>query len=149
MLDEEKRKFVVKMAEVRNAFVHDVRNVTSTIDAFLKSVKPPSERNGFLKAFRYFAPTETKTIDFPGHPGTNVDQFVAENLRLSIFFSAMNLIAVLYVKKELEAEKRQMEQKRHQLQAALADAVATFAAANAVRPDAVIADGATVADDMN
>jgi hypothetical protein len=50
ILNSDCKRFLSKLSELRNAFVHDVRNTTRTISSFLESLEP-SERKGFETAF--------------------------------------------------------------------------------------------------
>jgi|SRR6516225_3092587 hypothetical protein len=105
LLEPEDRRLIVKLAEMRNVFVHDVKRVNLTIPEYLKSLSE-GDRKGFLKAIRYYAGDE-QTLDLPGVGKVDVAEFVEENPKLAIWFSAMNLIGVLYVHKESSALSRQ------------------------------------------
>lgn len=50
VLDSDSKRFLSKLSELRNAFVHDVRNTTQTIPSFLASLDK-SDRKRFEKAF--------------------------------------------------------------------------------------------------
>ena len=93
---------------MRNAFVHDVRRVLMTIPEYIASLDQ-GDRNGLLKAARYFAPEKFETIEVPEKGTVNVVAFVRDNPRLAIWFSAMNLVAVLYVHKTTVEERREVE----------------------------------------
>ena len=125
LIGKEERRFIQKLAEARNAFVHDVRRVGMSIPDFTKALKV-DQRNEFFKAIRYFAPAGVTSIDFPDHPGVNVERFVVENQRLAVWFSAMNLVAVLYVHKTAAADHRALQKKIQDVNAVLAGAVAKF-----------------------
>jgi hypothetical protein len=51
-LEKDHRRFIKLLSEMRNSFVHDVQNVSTTIIEFLDEM-PKSRRKGFDKAFKW------------------------------------------------------------------------------------------------
>lgn len=95
LLDEDHRRFVAVLSGIRNKFVHDVKNVGSTLDAYLATFDS-NQTKEFVRAASIGA---GDTIELAGKV-IPIHQFVRENPRVALWLGAMNLLAEIYVQRE-------------------------------------------------
>lgn len=90
LLDDNERKFIYCLSEVRNAFVHNVRNTQVNLEKYLESLDENKKEN-YVNVFGYTYP---QNIEIPGRT-VNSKVFTRENLKIAIWQNSMHVLAVV------------------------------------------------------
>jgi len=94
LLDSKYRSLIKTLSEVRNKLVHDVKNVGTTLDEFVKQLDG-QQCNNFVKAVMldFDSPIEIGGRDIP------IRQFIVENPKVGIWMAVMSLFGDIYIQK--------------------------------------------------
>ncbi len=114
LLDEQERKFIYALSEIRNDFVHKVANTCVGLEDYLQSLDEHKRKN-YHRTFGY---TYTETLHIAGH---TVDSrvFTRENPRIAIWHNSMHVLAVISMITATEKSKLSIQksiQRIHDLQ---------------------------------
>lgn len=114
LLDEQERKFIYALSEIRNDFVHKVANTCVGLEDYLRSLDENKRRN-YDNTFGY---TYAETLNIAGH---TVDSkvFTRENPRIAIWHNSMHVLAVISTITATEESKLSIQksiQKIHEIQ---------------------------------
>jgi hypothetical protein len=95
LLGENYRRYVVSLSQVRNRFIHDVRNVGSTLEAYVASLDP-NQRSAFVRdvSLGYDRNMEVGGKQVP------LQQFVRENPKYGFWLGGLDLLSDIYIQKE-------------------------------------------------
>lgn len=104
LLDEDARRFIRSLSELRNSLVHDIGQVGFSFSDYVGSLDK-QQTDSFVKAFGYFANGPTFE-----HEGASLDTrgFLLANPKQGIWFSVMALCAVIYLSKDLASLRKQI-----------------------------------------
>ncbi len=105
LLDEDERKFIYALSEIRNDFVHDVRNTNADLEAYFQGLDK-ARRNHFVQTFGY---TYEETIQITGKT-VNAKVFTKENPRIAIWQNSMHVLAVISCLAATENAKKQTKE---------------------------------------
>jgi len=104
VLDAHDRRFVQKLSEIRNMFAHDVRMAGSTLADYASRL----DDAGLSSLVKAVGPGRDP---FPiGNHMVPERQYVVENLKLTIWVTAMYTIALAYQHKKLASSKNRLFQ---------------------------------------
>lgn len=114
LLDDEERKFIYALSEIRNDFVHDVRNTNANLITYLEALSS-EKRKHYVDTFGY---TYTPTLEISGK---KVDSkvFTRENPRIAIWHNSMHVLAIVSSLTATEKAKKRINEaitKIHELQ---------------------------------
>lgn len=90
LLDDNERKFIFCLSEIRNAFVHNVRNTQVSLEKYLESLDENKKEN-YVGVFGYTYP---QNIEIAGKT-INSKVFTRENLKIAIWQNSMHVLAVI------------------------------------------------------
>lgn len=99
LLDGRDRLFVQKLSEIRNSFAHDVRMAGSTLADYARGLNDAGLASLVKAVGPGRDPFPVGTEDVPER------QFVLENLKLTIWVTAMYTIALAYHQRKLAASR--------------------------------------------
>ncbi len=120
----EDRRFIRSFSELRNSLVHDVRNVTFTLNEYFSSL-PLEKQRSFVRDFGY--------VDYGDDESpTALDKAIARSrsdLRRLVLRSTLALVAVL----QLQLSTARLERKTLQHRLAIADLVGSNSALERTR----------------
>ena len=107
LLDTETIGFLRTIGKIRNRFAHNVTNVSLRIEDYV-SAEPENERDSIWRSLTYFGTDET--FELPNGNRISRVAFARQNPRLATWWSAMNLIAVIYIHRRTQAWLKEHEQ---------------------------------------
>lgn len=95
LLGDNYRRYVVSLSQVRNKFIHDVRNVGSTLETYMASLDA-NQISAFVRdvSLGYDRNMEVSGKQVP------LQQFVRENLKYGFWLGALDLLSDIYIQKE-------------------------------------------------
>lgn len=102
LFDEEERRFLYQLSELRNHLVHRIDNVSFSFEQHVQSMDA-QQRKKFHEAFGYSLKDPIQTPEFT----VPRNQFVLENPKISIWLSGMELLSMLYLHKETALLRQQ------------------------------------------
>jgi hypothetical protein len=97
LLSMDEIKFVRALSEMRNKFVHDVKNAGMTIEQWYAAMDDNQKKN-FVEAVAVGRPRDW-TISVAGAE-VPLRKFIQENLRLGLWFGALDLLSAIYLQRE-------------------------------------------------
>lgn len=103
----EDRRFISSFSQLRNIFVHDVRNVTFTLSGYFSSL-PIKEQRLFIRDFGYADYGDDES-------STTLDKAIAQtrsNLRRLVLRSTLALVAILQLQLSTARSNRKALQRR-------------------------------------
>jgi energy-converting hydrogenase A subunit M len=126
LVDADSRRFIKKLSELRNRFVHDVTNASTTLEDFFSSLET-NELKGYEKAFRWgYRGDQTFTPKIEGewvHVNELTKSFAVTAFpimkKLSLWFGS----GVVFQQVYHQAEKRRIDQDIHNIGRMLVDLV--------------------------
>ena len=112
LLDEEARRFIRALSELRNSLVHDIGQVGFSFEDYIASLEK-QQKVKFVGAFGYFANGDAFDL---GGQSLNTKDFMLKSPKRGAWFSVMALCSVIYltkghvqVRKILESLKADIE----------------------------------------
>jgi len=117
LLDSMYRRLIVTLSEIRNRFVHDIKNVNITLEEYVRQLDT-QQRQNFIEAVSldFDVPIEINGKNIP------IGDFISENPKTGIWMAAMRLLGIIYFKKK-DLKKRQIFLKKAE---GLANALAAY-----------------------
>jgi hypothetical protein len=114
LLDDNERKFIYSLSEIRNSFVHNVRNTQVNLDKYFAGLDENKKQN-YINVFGYTYPEK---LEIAGKT-VNSKVFTRENPKIAIWHNSMYVLAVISCITSTEKSRRSIEQtilKLHELQ---------------------------------
>lgn len=104
IISPEQAKFLTKLAELRNAFAHNISNVSMTFDQYIAPMDS-NQREAFVTWAGYGIHQEYVSVE-----GNNIrkQDFVLQNAKLSIWGAAAEVLACIYVDADVSARRNQL-----------------------------------------
>lgn len=95
LLDDKYRQFIRKLSEIRNFFIHEIKNVELSIESYLKKLDP-QQKTSFFKAITLNdeGNMEIRGISVP------IKDFFEKNPKIGAWLAALDLLTEIYFKKE-------------------------------------------------
>ncbi len=90
LLDENERKFIFHLSEIRNAFVHNVKNTQVNLETYLE-ILDANKKESYVSVFGYTYP---QNIVIAGK-SMNSKIFTRDNLKIAIWQKSMHVRAVI------------------------------------------------------
>ncbi len=90
LLDEDERKFIYTLSEIRNNFVHNVRNTHVNLEKYFEELGKDKQKN-YINVFGYTYPDN---LVIAGQT-LNSKVFTKENPKLAIWQNSMHVLAVI------------------------------------------------------
>lgn len=105
IISTEQAKFLTKLAELRNAFAHNISNVSMTFDQYIHSMVDSKQREAFVIWAGHGIHQEHVSVE-----GNNIrkQDFVLDNAKLSIWGTAAEVLACIYVDADVSARRNQL-----------------------------------------
>ncbi|QKK01309.1 MAG: hypothetical protein HND55_00800 [Pseudomonadota bacterium] len=113
LLDEEARRFIKAVSELRNNLVHDIAQVDFSFAEHI-TLLDRQQKTNFLKSFGYFANGET--FELSGE-SFDTSEFMLVNPKKGVWFSVMALCSVIYLSKEHVALRKIIAELKSQIEA--------------------------------
>ena len=118
LLDSPSRRFIRSLSEVRNKLVHDVSNVSITLEQYVSNLKE-EEKKGFNTAFKWGYKDETQVQIKKGEDEYDVHEFIKliavilmklSQYKLAIWFGSIIVLRQMYVKVSRGHFEKQMKE---------------------------------------
>lgn len=105
LLCKEARRFIYKLSEIRNNFVHNIKSISMNLDQYVKNLNSDQLKN-FIKAQKYGIDKEFEIN------GTKVerDDFIKENPRIAMWLCGYSVIIEISMGIGIEIEKQKLEE---------------------------------------
>lgn len=105
VISPEQAKFLTKLAELRNAFAHNISNVSMTFDQYIHSMVDSKQREAFVTWAGHGIHQEHVSVE-----GNNIrkQDFVLDNAKLSIWGTAAEVLACIYVDADVSEHRNQL-----------------------------------------
>jgi len=107
--DDDERKFIRSLSEIRNSFAHDVRQADATLPVYVSRLDVNQ-----LKAFKDAVGPGIDPFEVGGVKVPEID-FVRDNPKLCIWLRALFLISFAYQRKDLVLMTRKVADEREKL----------------------------------
>jgi len=114
LLDDQERKFIYSLSEIRNSFVHNVKNTQVDLEKYLDNLDE-NKRQNYIDTFGYTYP---ENITIAGKT-INSKIFTRENPRIAIWHNSIHVLAVISCLTSTERKNKSIQQlilKIHELQ---------------------------------
>lgn len=110
LLSKEARRFIYKLSEIRNIFVHNIESISINLRQYVKDLNSDQLKN-FIKATKYGI-NEQFEIN-----GTKVERevFIKDNPRIAMWMSAHAVIAEMSMAIGIELKKQNIEKLQIQI----------------------------------
>ena len=111
------RKFVYALSEIRNDFVHNIKNTNENLETYLGGLGKDKWKH-YINTFGY---TYDETIEIVGHK-VNSKVFTRENPKIAIWHNSIPVLAAISCLTATEQSKQSIKQtiiKIHDLQNSL------------------------------
>ncbi|PCM43485.1 hypothetical protein [Marinobacter sp. ANT_B65] len=95
LLDDEARRFIRALSELRNSLVHDIGQVGFSFEDYVASLEKQQKAN-FVRSFGYFANGENFEL---GGQSVSTKEFMLKSPKRGTWFSVMALCSVIYLAK--------------------------------------------------
>ena len=104
VISPEQAKFLTKLAELRNSFAHDVSNVSMTFEQYIAPMDS-NQREAFVTWAGHGIHQEYLSVE-----GNNIrkQDFVLDNAKLSIWGTAKEILACIYVDADASEHRNQL-----------------------------------------
>lgn len=101
----EQAKFLTKLSELRNAFAHNISNVSMTFDQYIDSMVDSKQREAFVTWAGYGIHQEYVSVE-----GNNIrkQDFILDNAKFSILGTAAEVLACIYVDADASEHRNQL-----------------------------------------
>lgn len=95
LLDDEARRFIRALSELRNSLVHDIGQVGFSFEDYVASLEKQQKVN-FVRSFGYFANGDNFEL---GGQSLSTKEFMLKSPKRGTWFSVMALCSVIYLVK--------------------------------------------------
>lgn len=114
LLDEDERKFIYALSEIRNDFVHNVNNTQINLENYFESLNK-DKKQYYINTFGY---TYSENLTICGHT-VNSKIFTKENPKIAIWHNSMHVLAIISCITATEKSRKSINQsivRIHELQ---------------------------------
>lgn len=105
LLDKEHRRFIKTFSEIRNEFVHDVKNTAHTLQSYIDE-KNKDKKKSIVSGFRGVSPDTTVS---EGVTDQDIYKHIIENLREVMFVGTLRTLLYIHVKIEESKKSNTLE----------------------------------------
>lgn len=95
LLDDKFRQFIGKFSELRNTYIHNIKNIEITIDSYIQKFDHQQKEN-FFKAITL---NDRGNMEIRGK-NIPIKDFFEKNPKIGIWLASMGLLTQIYLKKE-------------------------------------------------